>query len=150
DVAQTCPTEIAITERRSRELADLGFIPLEHCQNSDKAAFFSTPTCQEPTIWNTAEATANSILSSRLQYIMATSRFAHYLKVMMRDYVGDYMTRSGCEDFLRHWIADYVTTDPDASPRLKAERPLSAADIQVEDDPARPGSYRAIVSLRPH
>lgn len=150
DNAQTCPTEIAITERRSRELAELGFIPLEHCQNTDKAAFFSTPTCQLPKVWNTAEATANATLSSRLQYIMATSRFAHYLKVMMRDYVGDYMTRANCEDFLNRWISDYVTKDPDASNALKAERPLSDARVTVSDDPARPGCYTAIAELRPH
>jgi type VI secretion system protein ImpC len=150
DVAQACPTEIAITERRSRELAELGFIPLEHCQNTDKAAFFSTPTCQLPKVWNTAEATANAALSSRLQYIMATSRFAHYLKVMMRDYVGDYMTRTNCEDFLNRWIADYVTTDPEASPELKSQRPLSDALVEVADDQARPGCYTAVAFLRPH
>ena len=90
-------------------------------KNTDKAAFFATPTCQEPKIWNTDEANANSALSARLQYIMATSRFAHYLKVMMRDYVGDYMTRENCQNFLDHWIADYVTKDPDADRNLKSE-----------------------------
>jgi len=150
DVAQTCPTEIALTERRDRELAELGFIPLVHCQNTDKAAFFATPTCQEPKVWNTDEANANSALSARLQYIMATSRFAHYLKVMMRDYVGDYLTRDGCENFLNRWIADYVTKDPDADHNLKSQRPLSDARIDVVDDPARPGYYKAIAYLRPH
>jgi type VI secretion system protein ImpC len=149
-IAQMCPTEIAITERTDRELSELGFIPLVHCQHTDKAAFFATPTCQEPKLWNTDEANANAALSARLQYIMATSRFAHYLKVMMRDYIGDYMTRDECQAFLSRWIADYVTKDPDADQRLKAERPLSDARIEVEDDPARPGSYRAIAFLRPH
>ena len=97
DVAQMCPTEIAIPDRRENELSELGFIPLVHCKNTVQAAFFATPTCQKPKIWNTDEANANSALSSRLQYIMATSRFAHYLKVMMRDYVGDYMTRDECQ-----------------------------------------------------
>jgi len=151
DIAQMCPTEIAITDRRERELSEeLGFIPLVHCQNSDKAAFFATPTCQEPKVWNTDEANANSALSARLQYIMATSRFAHYLKVMMRDYVGDYMTRDQCDAYLNRWIADYVTKDPDADKNLKAERPLSDARIEVLDDPARPGCYSAIAYLRPH
>jgi len=151
DIAQMCPTEIAITDRREREISEeLGFIPLVHCKNTDKAAFFATPTCQEPKLWNTDEANANSALSARLQYIMATSRFAHYLKVMMRDYVGDYMTRENCQNFLDHWIADYVTKDPDADRNLKSERPLSDALIEVVDDPARPGCYSAIAYLRPH
>jgi type VI secretion system protein ImpC len=150
DEAQTCPTEIAITERRSRELSELGFVPLEHCLGTNTAAFFSTTTCQEPKLWNTDEANASAALSSRLQYIMAVSRFAHYLKVMMRDYVGDYLTRDGCENHLNRWISDYVTKDPDASKDLKRQRPLSDAVIKVEDDPARPGCYRAIAWLRPH
>jgi type VI secretion system protein ImpC len=150
DIAQMCPTEIAITERRDRELSELGFIPLVHCQNTDKAAFFATPTCQEPKVWNTDEANANSALSARLQYIMATARFAHYLKVMMRDYIGDYMTRDECENYLNRWIADYVTRDPNADHNLKSQRPLSDARIDVVDDPARPGSYKAIAYLRPH
>ena len=51
---------------------------------------------------------------------------------------------------LNRWIADYVTKAPDADANLKSERPLSDARIDVEDDPARPGCYRAIAYLRPH
>jgi type VI secretion system protein ImpC len=150
DIAQTCPTEIALTERREFELSELGFIPLIHCVNTDKAAFFGTSTCQEPKLWNTEEANANSALSARLQYIMATSRFAHYLKVMMRERIGSYMTRDNCQDLLDRWISDYVTKAPDADAKLKAERPLSDARIEVVDDPARPGCYKATAFLRPH
>ncbi len=150
DVAQMCPTEIALPERRDNELSELGFIPLVHCKDTVHAAFFATPTCQKPKLWNTAEATSNATLSSRLQYIMATARFAHYLKVMMRDHIGAYMTREECHDFLNRWIADYVTKAPDADQNLKSERPLSDARIDVEDDPARPGCYRAIAYLKPH
>jgi type VI secretion system protein ImpC len=150
DVGQMCPTEVAIDDRRDNELAELGFIPLVHCKNTVHAAFFATPTCQEPKKWNTDEANANSLLSARLQYIMATSRFAHYLKSMMRDYVGAYMTRAECQDFLSRWIADYVTTAEGADYELKSKRPLSAAQITVEDDAARPGCYKATALLRPH
>ncbi len=34
DVALKCPTEIAITDRREKELADYGFIPLVHCKGT--------------------------------------------------------------------------------------------------------------------
>jgi len=150
DVAQTCPTEIAFTDRRTRELSELGFIPLQHCQASTKAAFFATPTCQKPKLWNTDEATASAFLSSRLPFIMATSRFAHYLKVMMRDYVGDSLSREDCEYHLRDWISQYVTKASPLSAEDKRVKPLSDAQITVLDDPARPGCYRAIALLRPH
>ena len=35
--------------------------------------------------------TANAAISARLPYMMATSRFAHYLKVMGRDKIGSFM-----------------------------------------------------------
>ena len=40
DLALKCPTEVPITDRREKELADLGFIPLVHCKGTDYAAFF--------------------------------------------------------------------------------------------------------------
>jgi len=150
DVAQTCPTEIAITQSREYELSELGFITLVHCKNTDKAAFFATPTCQEPKLWNTEEANANSALSARLQYIMATSRIAHYLKVMMLNYVGDYTSREDCENYLHRWIRQYVTTASKPSLADMRETPLSDAQVEVEDNPDRPGYYRAVAYLRPH
>lgn len=39
-----CPTEVSITDRREKELSDLGFIALIYRKNSDKAAFFSGQT----------------------------------------------------------------------------------------------------------
>ncbi len=104
DVALKCPTEIAITDRREKELADLGFIPLVHCKGTDYAAFFSTQSANKPKMYDTDAANANARLSSQLQYILAVSRFAHYLKSMMRDKIGSFMTRKNCEDFLNRWI----------------------------------------------
>jgi len=34
-------------------------------------------------------------LSSALPYVMAASRFAHQIKVMMRDRAGSFMSRAG-------------------------------------------------------
>ncbi len=150
DVALKCPTEIAITDRREKELSDLGFIPLVHCKNTDYAAFFGAQSCQKAKQYNTDAANANARLSSQLQYIMATSRFAHYLKAMMRDKIGSFMSRSDCESFLNRWIAEYVTTDPEANQDLKAKRPLSEARIDVVDLPGKPGCYKAVAFLKPH
>jgi type VI secretion system protein ImpC len=84
DVALKCPAEIAITDRREKEFADLGFIPLVHCKGTDYAAFFSTQSANKPKLYDTDAANANARLSSQLQYILAVSRFAHYLKSIMR------------------------------------------------------------------
>ena len=50
--------------------------------------------------------TANARISAQLPYIFAVSRFAHYLKAMMRDKIGGYMSRSEAETFLNNWISE--------------------------------------------
>ena len=97
DIAMKCPTEVPITDRREKELADLGFIPLVHCKGTDYAAFFSVQSAQKPKVYDKDAANANARLSAQLPYILACSRFAHYLKAMMRDKVGSFMSRSDCE-----------------------------------------------------
>lgn len=150
DVALKCPTEIAITDRREKELADLGFAPLIHCKNTDYAAFFSVQSCQKPKVFDKEAATANARLSAQLPYLLAVSRFAHYLKSMMRDKIGSFMSRSDCERFLNQWIMNYVTEDDNASALTKSQYPLREARVEVAEVASKPGVYRAIAYLRPH
>lgn len=150
DIALKCPTEVAITDRREKELADQGLIPLVHCKNTDYAAFFSVQSCQKPKKYDKEAANANARLSAQLPYILAMSRFAHYLKAMMRDKIGSFMSRYDCERFLNQWINHYVCADDDASQSVKAELPLREARIEVAEVAGKPGVYRAIAFLRPH
>lgn len=150
EVALKCPTEIAITDRRENELSKLGFIPLLHCKGTDYAAFFGAQSANKPKKYDTDSANANARLSAQLQYIMATSRFAHYLKAMMRDKVGSFASRKNVQDFLNRWIANYVLLTDDASQEAKAKKPLREARIDVEEDPGKPGAYKAVAFLKPH
>lgn len=150
DVILKCPTETAITDRREKELNDLGFVTLVHRKNTDHAAFFGGQTTQKPKIYQDPQATANARLSSQLPYVMAASRFAHYIKAMMRDKVGSFMTKENVSDYLNKWIADYVLLDDRASQSSKASYPLREARVDVEDVVGKPGVYKAVVYLRPH
>jgi type VI secretion system protein ImpC len=150
EVALKCPTEISITDRREKEFSDLGFIPLVHCKNTDYAAFFGAQSCQKAKKYDMDSANANARLSTQLQYIFAVSRFAHYLKAMMRDKIGSFMSRKDCEYFLNQWITHYVTPDDTASPSVKAQYPLRDAKVEVAEVPGKPGAYKAIAFLRPH
>lgn len=150
EVALKCPTEIAITDRREKELADLGFIPLVHCKGTDYAAFFSTQSAQKAKEYNTDAANANARLSSQLQYIFSVSRIAHYLKSMMRDKVGSFASKSSVENFLNTWISQYVLLDDNASQERKAQFPLREARIEVAEIPGKPGAYKSVAFLRPH
>jgi type VI secretion system protein ImpC len=150
EVALKCPTEVAITDRREKEFSDNGFIPLVHCKNTDYAAFFATQSVNKPKKYDTDAANANARLSTQLQYLFAVSRFAHYLKAMMRDKVGSFMSRKDAESFLNRWIHNYVTEDDTASPATKAQYPLREARVDVAEIPGKPGCYRAVAFLRPH
>ena len=150
DVALKCPTEIAITDRREKEFADLGFVPLVHCKGTDYAAFFSTQTANKPKVYDSDSANASARLSSQLQYLLAVSRFAHYLKSIMRDKIGSFMTRKNAEDFLNKWISNYVLLDDSAGQEMKAKYPLREARIDVSEIPGKPGAYRAVSFLKPH
>ncbi len=150
DTILKCPTEVTITDRREKELNDLGFISLVHRKNSDNAAFFGGQTTQKPKVFQDPQATANARLSSQLPYVMAASRFAHYIKAMMRDKVGSFMTKENVSDYLNKWVADYVLLDDRASQSSKASYPLREARIDVEDVVGKPGVYKAVVYLRPH
>jgi type VI secretion system protein ImpC len=150
DVALKCPTEIAVTDRREKEFSDLGFIPLVHCKNTDYAAFFGAQSANKAKKYDSDFANANARLSSQLQYIFAVSRFAHYLKSMMRDKIGAFMSRKNCEDFLNKWISQYVLLDDDAGQDMKAQYPLREARIEVAEVAGKPGVYKAVAFLRPH
>ncbi|WP_109511615.1 type VI secretion system contractile sheath large subunit [Pseudomonas ovata] len=150
DQAINCPTEVAITDRREKELDSLGFIALCHRKNSNDAVFFGGQTTNKPQAYKTFEANANARVSSMLPYVLAASRFAHYLKVIMRDKVGSFSTRDNVQSYLNNWIADYVLINDNAPQDIKAQYPLREARVDVTEVPGRPGSYRATVFLRPH
>jgi len=149
DLDTKCPTEVGITDRREAELSKLGFLPLCHFKNTDYAVFFGAQTTQKPKKYDKPDATANAAISARLPYMMATARFAHYLKVMARDKIGSFMEAKDCEAWLNNWIQNYVNGNADAGQELKAKYPLAQAKIEVKEIPGQPGSYNAVAWLRP-
>lgn len=150
DMAMVCPTQVAITDRREKELNDLGFVSLCHCKGSNKAAFFGGQTTNLPKKYISDLANANAQISSLLPYMLSASRFAHYIKVIMREKVGTFLTRANVETFLNTWIAQYVLLDDDATQEVKASYPLRAAKVNVTDVPGKPGAYKATMFIKPH
>ena len=150
-VDMKCPTEIAISDRREAELANNGFMPLIHKKNSDFAAFIGAQSLQKPAEYEDPDATANANLAARLPYLFASCRFAHYLKCIVRDKVGSFKERADMERWLNDWILQYVDGDPaNSSEDVKARKPLSAAEVVVEEVEGNPGYYTSKFYLRPH
>ncbi|HEY1283983.1 MAG TPA: type VI secretion system contractile sheath large subunit [Steroidobacteraceae bacterium] len=149
DMDLKCPTEIGISDRREGELSKLGFLPLCHYKNTDYAVFFGGQTTQKPLKYDRPDAQANAAISARLPYILATSRIAHFLKVMGRDKIASAMEAEDCERWLNRWISNYVNSNPRADAEMKARFPLREAKVEVTAVPGRPGSYNAVAYLRP-
>ena len=145
------PTEVAVTDPREKELADLGFIALVHCKGTDCAVFYSTQSCQKAKRYDTDEANANARLATQLQYILGTSRFAHYLKVMVRDKLGTMGAAGEYESFLNQWLSSYCLGNPEAADlETRARRPLRSGHVTVREVRGKPGAYEAVVHLQPH
>jgi type VI secretion system protein ImpC len=150
-VDMKCPTEIAITDRREAELTKNGFMPLLHRKNSDVAAFIGAQSLNKPAEYDDPDATANAAIAARLQYMFACARFSHFLKCMVRDKVGSFRERADMEKWLNGWIMNYVDGDPaNSSETTKAQKPLAAAEVVVEEIPGSPGYYSSKFFLRPH
>jgi len=149
DVDLKCPSEIGITGRREAELGKLGFLPLCHFKNTDYSVFFGAQTTQKPKIYDRPQATENAAISARLPYIMATARFAHYLKAIAVDKIGSFMEREDCEAWLNRWIMNYVNDSQEAGPEMRAKYPLRDARVEVKEIPGKPGAYNAKIYMRP-
>ena len=150
-VDMKCPTEIAISDRREAELAKNGFMPLVHRKNSDFAAFIGAQSLQKPSEYDDPDATANANLAARLPYLFACCRFAHYLKCIVRDKIGSFKERDDMQRWLQNWIMNYVDGDPaHSSETTKAQKPLAAAEVEVEEVEGNPGYYSSKFFLRPH
>lgn len=149
-VAPKSSTDVVITDALEPELSELGFIPLCHCKDTDRSAFYTAQSAQKPKRYDTAAATMNARISSMLQYMLCVSRFAHYIKVVARDKIGSFAEPEEIETFLNQWLQRYVTSDSEASPDVKAEYPLREARVQVREHPGKPGSYLCIAHLWPH
>jgi type VI secretion system protein ImpC len=150
-----CPTELAISDRREHELAKSGLIPLIHRKNTDKAAFIGAQSVYRPGKFNDDEkgrlAEASDNLSSRLPYMFAVSRFAHYLKCMVRDKIGSTKEKDQLTKWLQEWINQYVDGDPtNSSEETKARKPLADAKVEIFENEENPGYYSARFYLRPH
>jgi len=150
-VALKCPTEIAISDRREAELAKNGFMPLIFRKNSDFAAFIGAQSLQKPQEYLDPAASANAQLASRLPYLFASCRFAHYLKCMVRDKIGSSRTKGQLQGWLQTWLSYYVDSSPETSTdEYKASHPLADAQVTLEEDESNPGYYTSKIFLRPH
>lgn len=149
-VAQKIVTEVVISDNKERQLSDLGFLSLCDCYDTPFAAFQSCPSIQQPKAYSSKAVTANARMSAMLQQVLCASRFAHYIKVMVRDKVGSFTTDNDCERMLQSWLNKYTSGRNDLEWESLSRYPLQSARVQVRELPGKPGTFSSIIHLKPH
>ena len=146
-------TDVVITDAVERELGNQGFVPLCQCYDTPFAAFYSNQSAQRPKYQDRRADTRSSVnakLSSMLQHVLCGSRVAHYIKVMIRDKIGSFVTAEDCENMLRNWLYKYTSGRDDLEWEEQARFPLREADVKVYEDSRKPGQYQCSIRLVPH
>ena len=144
------PVARRLTGAQEEALVQLGIVPLSTLYLDAEPVFNTLASVHEARDYDTVIATQNARLAAMLQYVLCTSRFAHYLKVMMRDEIGTVADPSVLERRLDDWLRGYCLGNDDAGEDLKAEYPLRDAGVTVRPIPGRPGCFGCTIRLQPH
>ena len=148
------PVEATISDRKEYELSELGFIPFSLRKNSEEAAFFSAPSIQLPRNFGNDEEgkklTLDYRLGTQLPYLFVINRLAHYLKVLQRENLGSWKSRSEIEEELNRWLRQYIVNQDNPSTAIRSQRPLRFAKLSVESSSDEAGWYNVKLEVSPH
>lgn len=144
------PVEIRLTATQERAFTDHGLIPVGHAPSTPFLVFNANPSLHRPARAQSRIADENARIAAMLQYVLCASRFAHNLKVMMRDRVGSLGAAKNIEAMIDAWLQRHCLGNDDAPNDLKAKFPLRAASVSVREMPGRPGVLGCILRLQPH
>lgn len=150
NLLETHQSKVFISESLEQTLSNFGFIPL--CTNKHRtgSTFHTCQSIKKIGFGRFKKKVADEKLSSMLQYVLCVSRFAHYIKVMIRDRIGKFTTAGECQLYLEEWLDHYIAANDNASLDLMAKRPIKEADVSVSERVDKPGAYYCVVNLRPH
>ena len=146
------PVEVEIPDYRELQFANSGFIPLVHRKGTADATFFSARAVKKAIVFDTDEEllTQNADLVCNLAYTLSITRIAHYVKRMVRDYIGSTADGPYIQTMLESWLVQYVTTTVNPDDRTLLYYPFKAMSVSVEAKPGPLGWYQCIVSVLPH
>ncbi|WFS04182.1 type VI secretion system contractile sheath large subunit [Rhizobium tumorigenes] len=144
------PVETRLTSVQEQQFCELGLIPVGTTYLSASAIFNSNQSMHAPPHYANEHARQNAQLAAMLQYVLCASRFAHYLKVIMRDEIGQLSDAISIQRKLEDWLTGYTLGNDDADLSLRTRFPLRSAGITVHEVPGKPGTFSCTVRLQPH
>lgn len=150
DFAAQPPVEQRLNPAQEQILSEAGFMPIATVPYTPNLVFNSNQSVHRTARYDSDIANRNARIASMLQYVLCACRFAHYLKMIMRENVGQIATSNSLRDTLEKWLSTYCIGNDDANATMKARHPLRSASVEVREIPGRPGVYGCIMRLQPH
>ncbi len=139
--AQLIP-KISLAVENDSEWARLGLTVLSNIYLTDIYGFFSNSSVKR--FHNETEKIVNM-----MQTNLMLCRFSHYIKVLLRDKVGNYDSPKECKEFLASWISKYVMNASFSDESVIARYPLKSYEITVTAQKDDPTIYDCEVIIEP-
>lgn len=150
DIAFKPVTNVVITDTIEKRISELGFIPLCQGYLSPYTTFYNNQSIHKPKQYSTLDVEMNAKISSMLQHVLCGARISHFIKLMIRDKVGSFISAEKCEDYIRQWLMKYTTGSEDLDWDEQAKYPLKNGYVRVKEHPNKPGSYLCVIHIQPH
>ncbi len=144
------PTNLLVTDELEKSLSDFGFMSLCHSKGTEYAVFYSSPSVNKAPVYETISASVNARISSMLHYMLCTSRFAHYIKIIGREKVGAFASSDDVQKYITKWLRQYTMENTDASPDIRAKYPLAEGRVEVKEVSGKSGVFSCAIHLKPH
>ncbi|MBF0231477.1 MAG: type VI secretion system contractile sheath large subunit [Desulfamplus sp.] len=148
------PLQNFISETMERTLSECGFMPMSVYKNEDYAVFFAAHSARQPALGDDSPegkaATASAKLTATLPNIFLLSRFAHMIKVIIREEIGASKEKEDVLQDVNRLINQYVTKMEKPGDEQKAKYPLRQAFVEVSENEDAPGYYNFDFKIRPH
>jgi type VI secretion system protein ImpD len=143
-------TEFLVTDAQEKMLNDAGLISLKDHRLAKKAVFYSSQSIKLPKRSANDMDFTQSRINTMLHYVLCASRFAHYIKVIIRDKIGSFTSVEDCEAFMTKWLSQYCSSAKGQSLISIMKSPLTGADVSVREITGNPGKYYCAMSISPH
>lgn len=144
------PVEIVIPDYREYQFSRNGLIALVHKKGESVATFFSAQSVKKGKTFLEDVNTKNSHLVTNLAYTYSITQVAHYVKAMVREYIGSTADADYLQKTLSEWLGSYVTTVVNPDDLTLLYYPFKATSVTVEPKPGPFGWYKSVISILPH
>lgn len=143
-------TECLVTDKQEKQFNDAGFIAVRDHHTAEKSVFYSSQSVKLPLRNQVTLTQANAKINAMLHYVLCASRFAHYIKVIIRDKVGSFTNVEACETYVSRWLSNYCSAANSQSLEAISKTPLTQADVSISEVAGSPGKFYCNMAISPH